>query len=44
MGLARPLSMVASCVWVAGGEGGTNGGMGGSGSETGAREVRRVGC
>jgi hypothetical protein len=37
MGLARPLSMVASHVCVAGGEGGTNGGMGEFGGE-----VRRV--
>jgi hypothetical protein len=43
MRLARPLSVVASRVCVAGGEGGTNGRMGGFGSETGAREVRRVG-
>jgi len=44
MGLARPLSMVASCVCVAGGEGMPSGGMRRFGSETGAREVRRVGC
>lgn len=44
MGLARPLSMVASCVWVAGGEVWASGGMRGFSSETGAREVRRVGC
>jgi hypothetical protein len=43
MGLARPLSMVTSCVCVAGGEVRSSGGMGGFGSETGAREVRRVG-
>jgi hypothetical protein len=44
MGLARPLSMVASCVWVAGGEGRSSGGTRGFGSKTGAREVRRFGC
>jgi len=42
MGLAMSLRKVASCVCVAGGEGGTSGGMGVFGSETGAREVRRV--
>lgn len=44
MGLAGPLSVVASCVWVAGGEVMSSGGMGGLGSESGGREVRRVGC
>jgi hypothetical protein len=44
MGLARPLSMVASCVRVAGGEGRSSGGMRRFVSETGAREARRVGC
>jgi hypothetical protein len=45
MGLAtRPLSMVASCVRVAGGEGWSSGGMRGSGGETRTREARRVGC
>ena len=42
--LARPLSMVTSCVWVAGGEVRSSGGMRGFGSETGAREARRIGC
>ena len=44
MGLAGPLSTVASRVCVAGGEGGTSGGMEGFGGETGTREVRRVSC
>lgn len=44
MGLARPVSMVASCVRVAGGEGRSSGGVRGFGSETRAREARRVGC
>lgn len=43
MGLVMPLSMVASSVCVAGGEGRSSGGMRGFGSESGAREVRRVG-
>jgi hypothetical protein len=40
MGLARPLSMLASCVCVAGGEVRSSGGMR---FETRAREARRVG-
>jgi len=42
MGLARSLREVASCVCVGGCEGSTSGGMGVFGSESGAREVRRV--
>jgi hypothetical protein len=41
MGLSRPLSMVASCVRVAGGEGRSSGGERGF---AGAREARRVSC
>lgn len=42
MGLDRPLRKVASGVWLGGGEGRASGGVGVFGSETGAREVRRV--
>ncbi len=44
MGLASPLSMVASCVRVVGGEGWSSGGVRRFGGETGTGEVRRVGC
>jgi hypothetical protein len=44
MGLARSLREVASGVCVGGCEGRTSGGMGEFGSQSGAREVRRVVC